>query len=278
MKNKHVCKYCGKEFNTGRECGSHTTCCGLNPNRITHKKKKVEKSFKCEVCGNEYTIKISKRAMLLNDYRKTCSCKCAHKLSVMNTDNIQKGNKISKTLKEKFIDKKIKICKQCGKEFNSLERGKSSFCSDRCAEIHKSKELSISSINNKCGGYKEGVNYKKYKQGWYKGIFCNSSFELIFVLYCLSHNIKVSRCNKVLKYTYKNKEFNYYPDFEINNKIYEIKGYMNEKAKAKHEQYPEIIIIDKNTIKEYKKYVIKTYGKNYINLLEKHADIAQLVE
>ena len=117
MKNKHVCKYCGKEFNTGRECGSHTTCCGLNPNRITHKKKKVEKSFKCEVCGNEYTIKISKRAMLLNDYRKTCSCKCAHKLSVMNTDNIQKGNKISKTLKEKFIDKKIKICKQCGKEF-----------------------------------------------------------------------------------------------------------------------------------------------------------------
>ena len=32
--NKHICKYCGKEFKSGQSLGAHVITCKLNPNSI----------------------------------------------------------------------------------------------------------------------------------------------------------------------------------------------------------------------------------------------------
>lgn len=61
----------------------------------------------------------------------------------------------------------------------------------------------------------------------------------------------------------------YYPDFIIDGKLYEIKGYENNKAKAKHEQHPEVIYLDKYKMKKYLDYVISKYGKDYIKLYDR---------
>lgn len=59
------------------------------------------------------------------------------------------------------------------------------------------------------------------------------------------------------------------PDFEINGKIYEIKGYENEKAKIKHKMFPNIEYINKDKIQPILNYVIEKYGEKYWYLYDK---------
>lgn len=47
---------------------------------------------------------------------------------------------------------------------------------------------------------------------------------MAFLIYSLDNNIPITRCHKSFKYIYNNKEHVYYPDFEIKNQIFEIKG------------------------------------------------------
>ena len=75
-------------------------------------------------------------------------------------------------------------------------------------------------------------------------------------------------------YIYQNKEYKYYPYFIINNQLYEIKGYENDRAKIKHEQHPEVIYLDKIKIKTYIDYVINKYGKDFIRLYDRLDKIA----
>ena len=72
----------------------------------------------------------------------------------------------------------------------------------------------------------------------------------------------------MFKYKYHGKVYNYYPDFEIDGEIYEIKGFEDHKAKAKHDAFLEIKYLRKADLKEQFKYVEETYGKNYVELLE----------
>ena len=51
----------------------------------------------------------------------------------------------------------------------------------------------------------EHVVHSKCFCGYYKGIYCSSSYELIFLLYCEKHNIKVERCKITFTYNYKHK-------------------------------------------------------------------------
>lgn len=106
------------------------------------------------------------------------------------------------------------------------------------------------------------------KQGWYKGIYCNSSWELAFVIYCLEHNKLIQRCKQKLPYYVDTKKYNYYPDFKVDNKLVQIKGYENDKWKYKQQQYPNITILRESDLKEVFSYVISKYGKNFTKLYE----------
>lgn len=71
------------------------------------------------------------------------------------------------------------------------------------------------------GGYRPGSG--RAKSGYYKGIYCGSTYELCWVIYNLDHNIIFSRFPGKLE----NNGTVYYPDFLLADKktIIETKGY-----------------------------------------------------
>jgi hypothetical protein len=108
------------------------------------------------------------------------------------------------------------------------------------------------------GGYREGSGRSKH--GYYKGVYCGSSYELCWVIYNLDHNIPFNRFEGYLS----NEEIKYYPDFLIDNKIVEIKGYWTEEVDKKTqlalEKGYEISVLYKEDLQYAFEYVSKQYG------------------
>jgi hypothetical protein len=122
------------------------------------------------------------------------------------------------------------------------------------------------------GGYRKGSGVGK--KGYYQGYWCDSSWELAWVIYNLEHNIIFERNKNGFIYKYKNKEKKYFPDFIINGVFYEIKGRKNfeeldNENKEKIRQFKEkLIVLYYDDIKQYIDYVINKYGNDYIKLYD----------
>ena len=117
------------------------------------------------------------------------------------------------------------------------------------------------------------------KKGRYKGYYCDSSWELAFVIYNLEHDIKFERNTKKFKYIFEGKELKYMPDFIIDGKYVEIKGYWNKQWQAKLEQFPKeekLIVLYKNDMKKYIDYAKNKYGNNFIELYDKSKPIKNI--
>lgn len=131
--------------------------------------------------------------------------------------------------------------------------------SERMKEIYKNK----SPDSLICG---------RSKKGWYKGFYCQSSWELAFVIYNLEHNIPFERNKQGFKYIYNNEEHTYFPDFYLINedKYIEIKGYFDEKSKEKARQFQYTLeVMTKDEMKPILKYVKDKYGDDFIYLYDK---------
>jgi hypothetical protein len=153
----------------------------------------------------------------------------------------------------------IKICPNCKILFyvaKSVNLKKT--CSLKCA-----KQIGI------MGGLR--CKSGRGKQGWYKGYYCNSSWELAWIIYQLEHNIKFKRNTQGFQYEFNGKKYKFYPDFILDNGDYvEIKGYMDKKNNSKISYFPyKINVIGKNNLKYIFDYVINKYGDNYTSLYEK---------
>jgi len=285
----YTCKYCGKHFESPRQLGGHIVSCEQNPNKRTKEFNKTlgiknheranfkTYNFVCEVCGKEYQLELSENSYNKGKYKRTCSDECAKKLTSKHTNKIEKNKKISEKLygnipwnKNKQVDRKnnkvVKtvICKHCGKEFKTTTNKK--YCSDYCK--------SFAWKNN--GGLRKN-SYKQYKSGWYKGIHCDSSWELSIVIYYTEHNLFIERNKQYRTYVYNNKSYKYYPDFITEEGLLEVKGYKSDKWNAKIEQNPDIKVLYKNDMKPYLQYVISKYGADFIKLYDKADKIAMLV-
>lgn len=121
------------------------------------------------------------------------------------------------------------------------------------------------------GGYIP-TSARKCKYGTYKGFYCDSGWELAFVIYHLDNNSHIARCTENFEYMYENKKHMYYPDFIIDGKYYEIKGIYRPEDITKIEQFPtnkKLIVIDSNNIDIYIKYCESRYGKNYTELYDR---------
>lgn len=118
------------------------------------------------------------------------------------------------------------------------------------------------------GGYRKGSG--RGKSGWYKGYWCDSSWELAWIIYNIEHGISFTRNNEKFDYFYNGKKSLWIPDFILNNGVFvEIKGYFTEQAKEKIKQFPNnIIILGKDEIEPAIRYVVGKYGKNYISLYD----------
>ena len=122
---------------------------------------------------------------------------------------------------------------------------------------------------------KSGTNLcGKGLRGWYKGYYCQSSWELAFVLYCLDFNINIVRNKEGFQYIWKGLKRTYFPDFyDFDHHTYiEVKGYYDERSKEKINQFPNDKHIKVLCLKEMTPildYVISKYGKNYVDLYDR---------
>lgn len=215
----------------------------------------------CPKCGKKFILKLTESQYLKNKYRKHCSRSCANS-RIFSKESIEK--KRASALNNKKLNKikynyKNYICKYCSKNFTMIDdRDLSSrkYCSKKCKDSYYDEY-----IKTKQGGYRKGSGRSMH--GYYKGIRCDSSYELAFLIYCLDHNINIKRCEKIYKYIYEDKEHLYFPDFIINNTIIEIKGYHNDLVDIKlNSVNHDIIILYKDDLKICFDYVVDKYNIN----------------
>ena len=264
----YTCKYCGKEFEKQQSLAAHSKKCkekqfflnSKDPNDLV----KIERQLTCLNCGKSYNISVSNLDFKNNNYSKYCCRSCANTRHHSNHTK----EKIAKSVSEYYTNNDIKhklfkqyICKNCGKSFTYNESHNRVYCCKTCKE-----QWLENNWKPKIGGYRKGSG--RGKSGWYKGIYCDSSWELAFVIYHLDNNLNIQRCKEKRYYIFENKTHIYYPDFITDNGIIEIKGFKTKQWEAKELQNPDIKIIGKNEIKFYIDYCKKIYGIDYIKLYD----------
>lgn len=252
----------------------------------------------CPKCGDTFFVTDTESNFNKNKTKNYCSRQCANSRiftqetlikmseSAKNSDNIKLQSKLSgekrrskppeyyllktsnkrknkpskkeitKTGSVKKFNVKISqfICKYCGESGEDHK-----YNPDR--KYHKDCWLKVS------GGIKPGSS--RGKCGWYKGYWCDSSYELAFIIYCLDHNIQIERNTQGFEYTYKEKKSLFYPDFIVEGQYTEIKNYRSELTDCKINQFPyKINIYYTDTMKPYLDYTINKYGKKFVDLYE----------
>lgn len=205
-----------------------------------------------------------------------CSIKCAKGFSTKEK-RIEINKSVSIKIKEKIklgvkvgcVRKNLSYniprkCVICGSEYSSRNAKKT------CSEVCCIKLRVLTYQNNKTkivGGYRKGSG--RGKSGWYSGYWCDSSYELAFVIYNIEHNITFKRNEDGFEYYLNGKKHLYYPDFIIDNKYYEIKGYEKNENMVKYSSVPyQLIILYENDLHEIISYVKSKYGENFISLYE----------
>lgn len=112
------------------------------------------------------------------------------------------------------------------------------------------------------------------KSGYYKGYFCGSTYELVYTIYNIDHNIHFKRNKKGFQYEYNGKTHNYYPDYITAEGYVEIKGYWTDLVDIKLAAVNEPIkILYEKDLQYAFDYVSKTYlngrKSNYQSLYDK---------
>lgn len=263
MKDKTIykCKFCGKECVGLSGLHFHENRCKENPNAIKH-----IIHVKCCIVNNGISFK-KIHLDELNEYID----KGWHRGYGTNTKVIGKSmlNKlwITNGINNKSINKNDNVPEgyHYGITFHSLNIGK---CKDPLKEEQRKRKISETSRKNKkSGGYRIGSGHGK--KGWYKGIFCDSTWELAYVIYCLDHDIKIERNKQMFDYEYNGEIRKYLPDFIVDNKLVEVKGWKDPKWLVKEKVFRNIKIIDKDEIQQYIDYVKSTYNcKELVDMYE----------
>ncbi len=127
----------------------------------------------------------------------------------------------------------------------------------------KYSEKTLEKMRANCGGCRKGSG--RGKSGWYKGYWCDSSWELAFVIYNLEHGIEFKRNTERFEYEFEGKKRKYIPDFILNDGSYvEIKGFLDNKSKVKIETFKgSLKVLLKDSMKDYLNYVVAKYGNDY---------------
>ena len=250
-----ICKFCNKEFSwnetqypysefCSKSCSAKYSSSHVNPKNISKNMNKMH-IIQCMNCGKDIERKI-------NVYKTLCD-----------------------TCRKEFYNVK-KICAVCGNEFIAKQKDVQT-CSNECAKrIRVESFKKTQSIKHSCGGLRRGSG--RGKHGWYKGYYCDSSWELAWVIYSLDHNIKFVRNTQGFEYIFDRKIHKYYPDFLLSDNTYiEIKGYQTEQWKAKYQQVQiPLIVLSRTEMQPIFNYVQTKYGSNWIELYDNSKPIKDL--
>lgn len=258
------CEYCGEEFKSNRDLRSHYPKCEKK-NHIPGYREDIQKKYtwECSICNEVFPTRRK-----LRNHRNTSHTK----------DEIQyfTGIRIKDNIGKVYFP-----CRYCGKT-STTKSGNTNhekYCSknpdkiefiSHPQSIETGKKISETcKVNKKSGGYRIGSGVGK--SGWYKGYWCDSSWELAFVVYNLDHEIKFIRNTEKFKYTFNGKVKNYIPDFIMEDSTYiEVKGFDTEEVHAKIKDFPhKIKVLYEEDMKIYLDYATSRYGENFIEIYEK---------
>lgn len=186
----------------------------------------------CSICGASFLESYTKHT--LSDF---CSRKCACTF-VSRLNRIERNKKIAKGLakseKRKVLkNKKLKeyepvFCEVCGKKLSREQiQRKNKTCSLKCGSLraNKTKQQNGTVFIERGQG--------RSRSGYWKGFFCNSTYELVYYIYMTEHGYKVERNTKRYEYEWDGNKRQYYPDFLVNGKLVEVKGYWTEQVQTK---------------------------------------------
>lgn len=259
------CRHCDSEFDDDLNLRQHEIFCD-------------KEEVVCEICEKTFTSKSS-----FTDHKKWFSVKGREKTHTKN-NNRAVNQKIRDVLTKKALEKfgcltQTNTCVTCKCEFevsvrNSKSRNKK-FCSRICSNVrHKMSEEQKNKISltmrTKLKTYSKGIGFGKH--GSYKGIHCDSSWELAWVMYNINNEIKFDRCHDHFEYEFEGVVRNYYPDFVLPDGTYvEIKGREDEKWRAKELQFPKdksLQILRGKEMSPILKYVKKKWGQNFTDLFD----------
>lgn len=187
--------------------------------------------------------------------RRFCSISCAHsrerpqelreRLSLANKGHIPKNKGTSIKI--------VRKCLSCDNTFLVYPRSSKHYCCNKC--------------NPNLGGYREGSG--RAKTGYYKGIYCGSTYELAWVIYQLDHSKHFQRFEGCLETDGKK----YYPDFLQDGKIIEIKGYENQdsvdrKTKIAEQHGFEVVVLRKEDLQKEFEWVTSKYDADLKTLYD----------
>lgn len=229
--------------------------------KILNEWKQDSGNYKCPICFKEYSYKgiashiWKKHTEEGVDHNKKTKIGIKGRIpwnKGLSSDTNDSLKKMRNTLKERYKSGEIKPS-YLGKKH--------------------SKET-IKKLKQNTGGYRKGSG--RGKSGWYNEYWCDSTWELAWVIYNLDNNIKFNRFDGKFQYMYKEELFYYHPDFILddNKTIIEIKSYETEKDLCKYTGVDKIkynfVVLKKNDIEPIIKYVKEKY--KVINLYDLYTE------
>lgn len=156
----------------------------------------------CPKCGAHFKCSTGK---------KFCSRKCSN--SRIQTEGMNQARKEelkgksghTKSEGRELVEREDRNCKECNSIFRATHKDPTKYCSTQCSRKNQ-------------GGYRQGSGIAK--SGFYKGIYCASTYELVWVIFRLDHGLPVERFPSCLT----KGDLRYFPDFLVEGTIVEIKG------------------------------------------------------
>jgi len=263
-------KYCNVSCQNTHLCtGRKRTQKSIEKQKEYNKNLWKEFDVQCTVCSKEFKIK----EFNVENPKKSkyyCSRSCANK-RIWDSQHKQKLSNICKN-SDKVISANRKICENKKEKSLKIKKGNCLYCGET---LYKSKKYHSKCWLKCSGGIKKGSS--RGKSGWYKGYWCDSSYELAWIIYQIDNGQKFERNKEGFDYIHSNKTRKFYPDFILPDKTYvEIKNYKSELTDDKIKHFPhKIQVIYKEEMKKkYLPYVTLKYGKNFISLYHKEKQLS----
>lgn len=255
------CLICGKEYPTSRGFGGHIT----QAHKIKTKQyydmylRKTGDGF-CKTCGKPTTFK-----NVVFGYFEHCLV-CAH-----NTDQCKQKRK-NTNLERYGVENVLSSSEIRSKAKKTM---KAKYGQD---EIFKTDHFKTEYKKNSLAKY--GVEHpmqsktarQRRKYYMYDDQLFDSSWELAIYIWHKNHNINIIREPCTFEYVGLDfKKHMYFPDFQINNQIIEVKGnqYLKENGKLKDEAKQiciddhNVIIWSYNDVKPYISYCEELFNDKY---------------
>lgn len=235
---KFECPHCHKKL-TASGIATHVERCVKNPDRIPteyelklqqeQNKPKIDIPGECRFCGKHCHNQNS-----LRNHERLCKYNPNRVLNSYSPNSgFRKGNEPWNKGLTADTDSRVKqlsVATKLGIEKSKTEHPERFTGKAKTPEAEEQRRRNIGigiRKSSTCGGKRHGSG--RGKKGWYKGYFCDSTYELVYIIYNLDNGIEFKKCDRVYTYEYKGESHKYYPDFELaDGTIVETKGYYSE--------------------------------------------------